>query len=114
MLQINFSFIQSKLIGSNGFFSTRLKYLKSKLKETNSHAINEVANQLDELQIANNPESQEEALQFLKTCVIKNTEINILVEKLKKTQNLRESMMRDENIDLRESFPFFFVNPSLV
>lgn len=97
------------MTGAQGFFSIRLKYLKSKHDGLNPMDPDEVSAQLAEIQI-----SPENDLQFLKTCVVKNTTRNVIIAKLKSTQNLRETMMRDENVDLRESFPFFFAEPSLV
>lgn len=97
------------MIGHHGFFSTRLKYLKGKLNDLNTPAVDDVSNQMDELQL-----SPEDDLLFLKNCVIKNADRNVIIAKLKSTQHLRESMMQDVNIDVRESFPFFFAEPSLV
>lgn len=69
----------------------------------------QVSSQLAQLQL-----SPEDDLQFLKSCVVKNTDQNVLISKLKSTQKLRENMMRDANVDLRVSFPFFFAEPHLV
>lgn len=100
---------QFKLTGANGFLHIRLKYLKSKYDELNRVDSDEISTQLAETQI-----SPENDLEFLKTCVVKNADRNAIIIKLKSTQKLRERMMRDENVDLRESFPFFFADPSLV
>lgn len=58
--------------------------------------------------------SEEDDLAFLKNCVVKNTERKVIIAKLKSTQKIRQAMMRDENVDLRVSFPFFFADPVLV
>lgn len=97
------------MIGHHGFFSTRLKYLKGRLNEPKALAADDLSNQMDGMQL-----SPEDDLLFLKNCVIKNADRNAIVAKLKSTQHLRENMMQDVNIDVREAFPFFFAEPSLV
>lgn len=77
--------------------------------ESSAQNIDNIEAQLAQVQI-----SPENDLQFLKTCVVKNVDRNVILAKLKSTQKLRESLMRDENIDLRTSFPFFFAEPRLV
>lgn len=63
----------------------------------------------------NNTETMpEEDLLFLKNCVIKNTDMHVIISKLNSTRDLRKSMMMNQNIDLRESFPFFISDPKLV
>lgn len=99
-------------MGAHGFFTIRLKYLKSKRCEPNTEntpRTEQVSTEMGNLNLSPN-----EDLEFLKTCVVKNTDLSVLVRKLKCTQKLRENMMRDENIDLRTSFPFFFAEPNLV
>lgn len=93
-------------MGVGGFFRNRIKYLKTKRDEFD---IPDISAQLDEMQL-----SPEEDLQFLQSCVIKNTDQAVVIAKLKSTQKLRSSMLRDPNIDLRAAFPFFFSNPELV
>lgn len=71
--------------------------------------LDEASAQLSDIQI-----SPENDLQFLKNCVLKNVNRNVLLSKLKSTQKHRETLMLDENLDLRTSFPFFFAEPHLV
>lgn len=97
------------MLGVGGFFRNRIKYLKAKHDELDSPDVDQVSTQLAVLQM-----SPENDLQFLKSCVIKNTDQAVVIAKLKSTQKLREAMLRDTNIDLRESFPFLFSNPDLV
>lgn len=80
-----------------------------KFGEKNEPHLNGLSSQLSGMQI-----SPENDLQFLKNCVIKNVDQDMLLAKLKSTQKHREELMRDENIDLRTSFPFFFADPHLV
>lgn len=103
------NFFQSKLLGVGGFFRNRIKYLKTKHDELDTPDLDQVSAELTELRM-----SPEEDLQFLKSCVVKKTDPAVVIAKLKSTQNLRETMLRDANIDLRESFPFFLSNPELV
>lgn len=100
---------QSKLLGVGGNFHGRLKYLKSKRDESNVPNLDQVSGQLAAVQL-----SPEDDLQFLQNCVVKNTDQNVIIAKLKSTRHLRETMMRDANIDLRQSFPFLFTEPRLV
>lgn len=58
--------------------------------------------------------SSEDDLLFLKNCIVKKTDSNVIVSKLQSTRELRTNMMADTKLDLRESFPFFFVEPKLV
>lgn len=63
----------------------------------------------------NNTETTpEEDLLFLKNCVIKNTDMNVIISKLNSTRDLRKRMMMNQDVDLRESFPFFISDPKLV
>lgn len=55
----------------------------------------------------------EEILTFFKTCVV-SKEKSALIEKLSQTINLRCEMLKANNRDIREIFPFFFVAPDLV
>lgn len=116
ILIYSYSFIQSKLIGYNGFLISRIKYLKSKKSKhlnrqsvANAQITEEITDRMSAVTL-----SPEDDLKFLKTSVIKHTEKGIILAKLKNTQKLRDQMMHDENIDLRTSFPFFFADPDLV
>lgn len=91
------------MLGAGGFFNNRLKYLISKL-DANIKPTEPTQTQT----------SREEDLLFLKNCIIQNTDLNVIVSKLNSTRSLREGMMTNVDIDLRECFPFFFVMPGLV
>lgn len=97
------------MLGNGGFFNNRIKYLKTRRDDLDTPDIDQVSAQLNNIQV-----SPEEDLLFLKTCVVKNTDSAVIVAKLKSTQKLRQAMLRDANIDLRASFPFFISNPDLV
>lgn len=96
-------------MGVGGFFRNRIKYLKTKRDGLDMPDSDHVSDQMDQLQL-----SPEEDLQFLQMCVIKNTDPAVVLAKLKSTQKLRANMLRDPNIDIRASFPFFSSNPELV
>lgn len=107
---VNVFLFQSKLLGTNGFFNARLKYLKTKYNEVNNPTSGEISAHLADMQMS----TPEEDFQFLKSCVIKNTDQSIIIRKLKSTQILRHKLMQNLNIDLRTSFPFLFADPILV
>lgn len=58
----------------------------------------------------------DELKRLLKIYVVKNDKKNLeyIVALLKSTIELRRNMLKDESLDLMESFPFFFVSPALV
>lgn len=97
-------------MSSNGFFSARLKYLKTKYNEVNNQNSVEVTSQLSDMRLS----TPEDNFQFLKTCVVKNTARSEIIRKLISTQTLRHETMQDPNVDLRTAFPFFFADPILV
>lgn len=88
--------------------NNKLKYLSSKYKNTASN-IQGISDEAESVQI-----SPEEDLLFLKNCIIKDTEIDVVTSKLNSTRFLRKNMMENRNNDLRESFPFFFSDSRLV
>lgn len=94
------------MLGVGGYVNNRLKYLVSKYKDPNAQ---EAPNQPDNIET-----TPEEDLLFLKNCVIKNTDVNVIIARLNSTRDLRKSMMKNRNVDLRESFPFFISDPQLV
>lgn len=87
--------------------NNKLKYLSSKYKNIASNS-QESSDGADSVQT-----SPEEDLLFLKNCIIKDTELDIVTSKLNSTRFLRKDMMENHNIDLRESFPFFFSDSQL-
>lgn len=55
----------------------------------------------------------EEILTFFKTCLVLE-EKSALIEKLSQTMNLRCNILNANSRDVREIFPFYFVDPDLV
>lgn len=51
---------------------------------------------------------------ILKTVVISDETIDFVKEKIILTQSYRTQILSDMKVDLRESFPYFFVQPELV
>lgn len=58
-------------------------------------------------------EEKNEIMMYFKTCVVRNEKTS-LIEKLKETVNLRIDIMKNAETNITESFPFYFVEPSLV
>lgn len=95
------------MLGENGWLTRRLNYVKLRRKN------------LDELNISNsiaetNEMTPEEDLERLKTSIIHKTSRDELVRKLNSTRELRKQMLKIETTDLREHFPFFLAEPTLV
>lgn len=103
---------QDLIIGENGYFNRRLRYLKFRNK--NQLNTSNMSGMLEESNIEVNVEKQKEDLEFLKYCVVNEEPNDVLTEKLNSTRELREKILKDENTDIRESFPFFFIKPQLV
>lgn len=95
-------------MGKGGFFTNRLKYLKSKYNEKKP------SNEAQELSMVELSLGPEEDLFFLKNCVVQNTDEKVIVAKLNSTRTLRREMMRVPEVDLRELQPYFLSAPQLV
>lgn len=59
-------------------------------------------------------ETLENALQFLRTCVVTAEQMPIIQQKLISTSTYRRTLFENKNINLLEQFPYFFTNPELV
>lgn len=92
----------------DGFFSRRLKLLRSK------HAKIEKEFILDNVPQIDTTTSPEEDLEFLKTAVIGSLSREIITSKLNSTRELRKQLMSVEKTDVRCHFPFIFSNPHIV
>lgn len=53
-------------------------------------------------------------IQFLKSVVVNDQNLQVIKEKLFATAEFRKEMLRDEKTELRVEFPYFFTNPYLV
>lgn len=101
-------------MGDNGYFTRRINYIKSfrarRQREMNASMV------CDDSIGGNEPslEDQEDDLQFLKYCLVRDLDENVLIQKLNSTRALRQEKMKDTRFDLRENFPFFFSAPHLV
>lgn len=96
---------QDLLVGRGGYFKNRLKYLRDKCS---------IADRMEQITISENVSNPEEDLLFLKNCVVKNIERQIIIDKLNSTRKHRKEMLRAPETDIRTSFPFFLSNPELV
>lgn len=52
-------------------------------------------------------------LLFFKTCIVER-QIDELQLKLKKSNGIRESLIKKRNTEFHKTFPFYFIEPSLV
>lgn len=98
------------MVGHGGFFNNRIKYLTKKQNKSNTAS----CNNNDQDQSDEELSSPNDDLFFLNKCVVKTTDLNVIALKLNSTRELRKNMMRDAEVDLRESFSFFFAEPKLV
>lgn len=64
--------------------------------------------------LQSNENNVESDLLYLKHAVINDQDPEIVMQKLKSTRYLRQTMCRQLETDYRENFPFFFTNPELV
>lgn len=53
-------------------------------------------------------------MEFLKSTVVCEENLNEIKEKLQRTMHYRHKMMKNPRIDVLESFPFFLTSPELV
>lgn len=52
-------------------------------------------------------------LLYFKTCIV-DRDLDILKIKLKQSIEMRERLMEKKGTEFHKTFPFFFINPSLV
>lgn len=116
---------------SPGFVYNTLNYRRQKLKSQISQGIEQmeadkavgddgiIDNMNEAMQDLNMGEKEysesgtEENLTFSKTCIV-SKEKSALIEKLSETMNLRCEIPKANKRDIREIFPFYFVDPDLV
>lgn len=75
-------------------------------------------NDANEANVAINIEDQqkemENHLEQLKHTVVNNQNMELIKQKLILTQNHRDELLKQIELDLKFRFPFFFTNPELV
>lgn len=59
-------------------------------------------------------ERMDYAIEFLKMAVVNDADMIEIQEKLTETMKYRHDLMKDARMDVKETFPFFFVYPELV
>lgn len=59
-------------------------------------------------------EDAQTELNALKSIVIDDTSIDLVMAKLRLTRKYRSKLLMDKNLNLKEYFPFFFTHPHLV
>lgn len=90
-----------------------MKYAAQKEREKSAKILSLRDSQQDEV---NEPAIDEEELKlFFKTCVLGDPEqLEKLREVLRTTISLRDKILADPNVNLIESFPFFYIDQNLV
>lgn len=74
-------------------------------------------NSLTQIQRPATPPTEEELkryIEILKTLTVSEANMNEIEEKLIATMTFRHEMMGVNEVDLLETFPYFFTDPSLV
>lgn len=56
----------------------------------------------------------EASIDYLKCTMVNNSNMNQIREKLVETLNYRMALMNDPKLDIKETFPFFFMSTDLV
>lgn len=97
----------------------RVRYLRNKeAKTTKNHTESDENIDESEQEMAENENSVEDvvndALLWLKTTKVDQSNERSFMEKLDITRRARIEMVQDKTIDLLKLFPFFFVRPQLV
>lgn len=78
---------------------------------------NDNMNSLTQIQRPATPPTEEELkryIEILKTLTVSEANMNEIEEKLIATMTFRHEMMGVNEVDLLETFPYFFTDPSLV
>lgn len=101
--------INTSALGSGGRLYNRFRYLRNKDKKTSSPVNGELQSSVNE-----QPEFSPDDLLYLKTTLISDSNIGEVRKRLEKTRKKRDEMVKDEETDLLEQFPFFFTCPQLV
>lgn len=89
----------------NGWFTTRLKYLKQR---RNSQQIRNVSSENNNNSLSTDATYEVEDMEYLKHVVVDDLNFELIVEKLNSTRKFRQKMLQNKETDMRESFPFFF------
>lgn len=108
----------NKIHGGGGYLYNRLRYLRM-LKKKEEERNNAETVRTDETtdntdQVLTNDNYQMDDFLFLKTTVVSTDNLDKVKEKLKNTIEYRRQLLADEEIDLKEHFPYMFVHPELV
>lgn len=126
--------LQDLLVNSNGgYLDNRLKYMHSTINGRTEHAnevdIDTVADAVDNIDIVDLDETDSETdnsqtdqgrsvaqkeMEYLKTVVANEQNLEILKSKLVATYDLRCEVLNKSEINLRLEFPYFFTCPELV
>lgn len=109
------------LSGDGGWLNSRLKTVRESRRRLDRAALNQTKNpnQNDASMEVAQTEDIEDAdadieIDELKMMVVNDSTIEAIMTKLDLTRNYRQKMMKRGELNLEESFPFFFTHPKLV
>lgn len=95
----------------NGFLDLRLRNLRranaKNGKSNDTENEHENSEPIDEVNI-------EDEIQVLKSLIVNEGNMNIIVDKLNLTREYRSTLLKRTDIELKEYFPYFFTHPPLV
>lgn len=98
-----------------GFIVAKLKYLRSVAKHQKTKEVERpvqaTSNAMESLQLTSNTEAD---CDFLQSVVINAENMAEIKQKLKATEEYRDDLIDNKNMELVERFPYFYSNPELV
>lgn len=104
----------NKLNGGSGSLYVRVRYLRNKSEEMPNNNVINNPGERERVQDDDQLEDARDELLILKTTIVDTANECEIKNILRKTVNIRYRMLNDNQIDLKENFPFFFVKPELV
>lgn len=99
---------------ADGYIDSRLKNLRraaGNKKKTN--VVNDEIEHTDNA-VAGETVNFEDELHILKSLIVSEENMPIIVEKLDLTRNFRQELIKKPEADLKTHFPYFFTHPYLV
>lgn len=96
---------------NGGFLNNRLNYILARKKKAQKDNNDEKTNiKADETNNNVDPVSIQD-IQSMKTIIICKKNMDLMEERLNATHAYRLRMHKDNNVDLKEYFPYFFSHP---
>lgn len=99
-----------------GFLDQKLKNKRYTEKQRNRSIDNNctVANIECNIDMISETEKQINDVEFLKATIVSDETMSVIESKLRSTATYRQKMMETPELDLLETFPYFFTEPKLV